>query len=412
MIDAPADAGTTTRQRIASMPAATYRQLLRAPSVMWLLGTSVLGRANQGITGLALLLLVTQHSTYAVAGAVSAAYMVGGCVAGPVLSRLADSRGRRKVLAVTSVLFAIAMCTLALMPIRPVPLAGVALLAGLCVPPVTASIRAVLPALVPVAQRRSVFALESTVQELIFVLGPPVTAGLAAISGPRLAVASAGVLALLGTLGFVRDRNADAGREDGPRLAGGRVLRSPGIPGVIGAGTAMVAAFAAETVGVVALVSGRHASSGSAFTLACISIGSLCGGLIYGSRAKHRAELRHMLTLVAFGLAVVLLAPNRWVLTLLLFCWGLTIAPALSRLFERLSSLAPAGASTEAFGWMGSGLTAGNAMGSALGGVLVTADGGRAALGAAVALILVAALVCEPWPARFRRPIEQPDFLG
>lgn len=113
-----------------SMPAATYRELLRAPSVMWLLGTSVLGRANQGITGLAVLLLVTQHSTYAIAGLVSAAYMVGGCVAGPVLSRLADARGRRRVLAVTSILFALAMSALALMPIRPVPLAGVALLPG------------------------------------------------------------------------------------------------------------------------------------------------------------------------------------------------------------------------------------------------------------------------------------------
>ncbi|MGH8890751.1 MAG: MFS transporter, partial [Acidothermaceae bacterium] len=91
------------------MPAHTYKQLLHAPSVPWLLATSVVGRFNQGMTGLALLLLVTQHSTYAVAGAVSASYLVGGCAAGPVLSRLADARGRRRVLAVTSVLFALAM---------------------------------------------------------------------------------------------------------------------------------------------------------------------------------------------------------------------------------------------------------------------------------------------------------------
>lgn len=382
------------------MPATTYKNLLHTPSVMWLLGTSVLGRANQGITGLALLLLVTRHSTYAVAGIVTASYMAGACVSGPVLSRWADARGRRKVLAATSVLFAVAMTTLALMPAVPVLLAAVALVAGLCVPPVTASIRAVLPALVSPAQRQSVFALESTVQELIFILGPPVTAGLAAIGGPRLAVATAGVLVMIGSLAFVRDRNADAGRHTDARLPAGRVLLSPGIPGIIVAGTAIVTAFAAETVGVVALVSGRHASSASAFLLACTSLGSLCGGLFYGSRQKHRAELRHLLTFVAAGLAVVLLAPNRLVLALLLFCWGLTIAPALSRLFERLAALAPPGATTEAFGWMGSGLTAGNAMGSALGGILVTADGGRAAIGVAVALMLFAALVCEPWRTR------------
>jgi predicted MFS family arabinose efflux permease len=176
------------------------------------------------------------------------------------------------------------------------------------------------------------------------------------------------------------------------------VLRSPGILGVIGAGTALVSAFAAETVGVVALVSGRHASSSAAFTLACVSVGSLCGGLFYGSRQHHRAQLRHLLLFVAAGLALVLLAPDRLVLTVLLFCWGLTIAPALSRLFERLSSLAPAAATTEAFGWMGSGLTAGNALGAALGGVLVTAYGGRAAIAAAVGFTLLAATLSEPWP--------------
>jgi predicted MFS family arabinose efflux permease len=175
------------------------------------------------------------------------------------------------------------------------------------------------------------------------------------------------------------------------------------------AGFAIVSAFAAETVGVVALVSGRHASSGAAFTLACTSIGSLCGGLFYGSRHRHRAQLRHLLLFVASGLALLLLAPNRLVLTILLFCWGLTIAPALSRLFERLASFAPPGATTEAFGWMGSGLTAGNAMGSALGGVLVTASGGRAALAAAVGFTLLAALVCEPWPGLVRRPLKSAD---
>jgi len=391
------------------MPATTYRSLLRTPSVPWLLGTSVVGRANQGMTGLALLLLVTQRSTYAVAGAVSAAYLAGAFLAGPVWSRLADSHGRRRVLSITAVAFALTMAALSLVPPRPGLLAFIALLGGMCIPPVTASIRAALPALVPVEQRRSVFALESTVQELIFVLGPPATAVLATIGGPRLAVAAAGVLVLVGSLGFARDSNADAGRHVGERPKGGRVLRVPGIPGAIAAGFALIAAFACETVAVVALVSGRHASSSAAYTLACTSIGSLCGGLIYGSRHRHRAQLRHLLMFVATGLAMLLLAPDRLVLTVLLFFWGLTIAPALSRLFERLASLAPRAASTEAFGWMGSGLTAGNALGSAVGGMLVTASGGRAALGASVVLTIVAALICEPWPALTRRSTRHAD---
>jgi predicted MFS family arabinose efflux permease len=391
----------------------TYRDLLRTPSVLWLLGTSILGRFNQGMVGLALLLLVTEHASYAIAGAVSACYLAGSFVAGPALARLADDRGRRPVLAVSAVLFGIAMITLAVVPPRPALLCVVAAVAGLCVPPVTASIRAVLPALVTPEQRRSVFALESTIQELIFILGPPTTAMLATAGGPRLAVAAAGLLVLVGTLGFVKDPAADAGRHPTERQAAGGVLRVSGIPGVIAAGTALVAAFQAETVGVVELISGRHASANAAYTLAVVSLGSMIGGLFYGTRHRHRAELRHLLALVAAGLALVLIAPNRLVLTVLLFCWGLTIAPALSRLFERLAALAPAAARTEAFGWMGSGLTVGAALGSALGGIVVAAAGGRASIGLAVAFIALSAAICEPWPRRrlmgqlraaFRRP--------
>ncbi|MBX6371696.1 MAG: MFS transporter [Acidothermus sp.] len=380
----------------------SYGSLLRTPSVGWLLGTSILGRFNQGMTGLALLLLVTQHSTYAVAGVVSACYLAGAFVAGPMLTRLADRRGRRPVLAVSAVAFAVAMAVLATIPARPILLCVVAAIAGLSVPPVTASVRAVLPAIVGAEQRRSVFALESTLQELIFILGPPTTALLAALGGPRLAVAAAGALVLIGTLGFIRDPQVEAGRHTG-QAHHGHVLKVPGIPGVVAAGTAIVAAFSAETVGVVELVSGRHASSGSAFVLAATSLGSAIGGLVYGSRNRHRAELRHLLVFVAAGLAVVLTAPNRPVLVVLLFCWGLTIAPALSRLFERLAALAPPAVRTEAFGWMGSGLTVGSALGSALGGFAVTLAGGRAAIGMAVLFIALAALVAEPWPALRRR---------
>ncbi|OLT30803.1 MFS transporter [Actinomadura sp. CNU-125] len=380
------------------MPTAVYRELLRTPSVPWLITTSIVGRFNQGMTGLAVLMLTTEHQSYAVYSAVSAAGVLGGCISGPLLSRLADVHGHRRVLSLTAILHALAMGSLALAPPEPLLLTTFSLLAGLCTPPMTASVRAVLPALAGPGRRRSVFALESTLQELIFVAGPPTTAVFAALGGPRLAVVACAVLVLIGTLGYVRDRNVDTREQVNAPAKGGRVLRSPGVPRLLVAGTLLVGALGGEVVGVVAMVSGPQASANAGFVLACGSLGSLVGGFVYGSRTRHRAQLRHLMLLVAGGLAMLLLAPNPGVLTALLFCWGLTVAPAMSRLFERLSSVAPHESTTVAFGWMSSAFAVGSAAGSALSGILVTAYGGRAPIVAACCLAALAALLCEPWP--------------
>jgi predicted MFS family arabinose efflux permease len=378
------------------MPVAAYRELLRTPSIPWLLATSIIGRLNQGMAGFALLMLTTEHSTYAAFSAVSAAGVVGTFVAGPLLSRWAEIHGRRRVLAVTAVLNTLAMGTLALVPPHLLLLVAFSLLAGLCTPPMTAAVRATLPALAGPDLRLTVFALESTLQELIFVVGPPVAALCAAIGGPRLAVGVCAVLVLLGTLGYVRDPNVNAGQDLRAEARGGSPVRSPGVFRLLLAGFLLVYALSSEVIGVVAMVSGARAGSESGLVLAVGSAGSLLGGLAYGSRGRHRAELRHLLLFVASGLAVLLLAPNTGVLTVLLFCWGCTVAPAMSRLFERLSALSPPGSATTAFGWMSGSFAVGNALGAAVSGLLVTAFGARAPLVAACGVTVLASLICEP----------------
>ncbi|MET8211631.1 MFS transporter [Streptomyces sp. NPDC005373] len=386
------------------MPAATYRDLLRTPAVSWLLTTSVIGRFNQGMTGLALLMLITEHHSYAVAGLISTASVAGAFLAGPLLSRWADTHGRRRVLAATSVLNALTMTAIVLAPAEVPVLAVLCFLSGMCTPPLTAAVRAALPALVGEDRRKAVFALESTLQELIFVLGPPATAMLAAVGGPRLAVAACGACVLVGTLGYARDRNADIGRQAaGTRPKSGRVLRTPGIPRVLAAGALLYGALACQSLGVIAVVSGSRVGADAGFVVAAGSLGSLVGGLVYGSLSRHRAQLRHLMLFVAVGLATLPLAPGRNVLTILVFCWGLTLAPAMSQLFERLSSLAPPESATEAFGWMNSVVTAGNALGAAFSGVLITTFGVRAPLVAACVAAALAAAVCEPWSGFTRR---------
>ena len=76
-------------------------------------------------------------------------------------------------------------------------------------------------------------------------------------------------------------------------------------------------------------------------------------------------------------------------LAALLFLAGGTIAPTFAVGFGLVGAAAPPGATTEAFAWLGTSLTAGLALGAAGGGVLAQRVGVAAAFGlAAVAAAL------------------------
>ncbi|MEU7747322.1 MFS transporter [Nonomuraea sp. NPDC049158] len=378
-----------------------FRDLFRVPSFAWLFGTSIIGRFPQGMVGLALMMLITQTSSYAVFSAVSAATTAGAFIAGPALSRLADARGHRRVLQISAVLHAGGTCALALVPHDPPLLIAVAFLVGVSAPPLTASLRAVLPVLVGPDRRRSAYAMEATAQEITFVLGPPVAALASSLGGPRLAIFVAAAFVLAGTVGYARDRNAELSRPpaDRPReeRAGlGAVLRIPGLARLLGGTALLTCALAAQVLGVAALVSGASVSADAGLVMAVGSLGSLVGGLLYGSVRRRAIQPRHLLLLVSTGLFVLALAPDTGVLSVVLFLWGGTVAPTMSRLFERLSELVPAGSATEAFGWMGSALAIGNAVGTLFAGLLVDGFGSHAALPAAAVIALLGALVVPP----------------
>ncbi|MEU9246188.1 MFS transporter [Streptomyces sp. NPDC048385] len=367
-----------------------------------MLATSVVGRFSQGMTGLALMMLTTERSTYAVASVVSTAAAVGGFVAGPVLSRLADRYGRRRVLVITAVLYASTMGVLAAVPPQPLVLTALSLVAGLCTPPMTAAVRAALPVFVGQERRRSAFALESTAQELIFVLGPPATALCASLGGPPLAVATCGLLVLVGTLGYTRGPYVEVRAPHAPETStgGGHVLRTPGMGRVLVTAGLVFASLSGQTLGVVAMVDSQHVSPRAGLVLACGSLGSLVGGLAYGALRGRPIRFRHLSLALSAGLVALAFAPDTRALVVLVFLWGLTVAPTISCLLEWLSSLAPPESATEAFGWLSSALIVGNSLGSLLGGVLITTYDARAPIAMAAGFALLAALVSEEWQAR------------
>ncbi|MFB7991456.1 MFS transporter [Streptomyces sp. NPDC056002] len=217
---------------------ATYREVLGATGAL-LPVISFFGRLPVAVIQFGSVLLITRTSgSLATGGTVACALALGQVAMGPVVGRLADRRGQRSVVLCCSLLnaLAIACYTLGALAGLPTPLlVALGVLAGATVPGIGPLARARGVALVRRggADERvvnTVLSLESTMDELSFVLGPALIGVAAFVGHPAYAFGAAAVLvagcgtafALHPTATAVRPAAADAPKE--PR---GRRPRMP-----------------------------------------------------------------------------------------------------------------------------------------------------------------------------------------
>lgn len=274
--------------------------------------------------------------------------------------------------------------------------------AGLLTPPLTASLRSGLPHLVQGESRLTALALESTLQEIVFVAGP-VLAGAAALAwGAQAALVVAAVTAAVGTVAYcLAVRGVVPDRED--LAEGAAPLLTDEILRVLGGGIGFLAVLSVTAVALVAQVSGPTAQAGAGLLLGLTSVGSMVGGIWFGARVRAGAGPRSRFAVMAgtlVGLAVVAATgagtegfAGVALLGFAAFGYGTAIAPVGVVLFARLGELASRGRATEAFGWMGAAMGIGGAVGDAGGGWVVSTAGPAVAFVVAAAGAAVTALV-------------------
>jgi MFS family permease len=360
-----------------------YRSVLGAPGCARVFATALTGRLPQGMSSLAILLLVrSQSGSYALAGVAVGAYAFATAAAAPLLGRLVDRFGRRRVLVPSSVLQGVALAVLVLAAgahAAGVVLVVLSAVAGALMPPIAPAVRALLRDLLPDPEiRETAYALESVTQELIWITGPLVVAAVIAVAEPSVAVLLSGAVCIAGTVLFVSSPGARGG---GSRSAGHErspVLAIPELRVLLGPIFLNGLAIGAIDIGLPALALHAGSRPSSGLLLALWSAGSMIGGLWYGARS-WRAPLAtryRMLLLTGVLCTAPLIAartiPEGLVGALLA---GLTIAPVFSCQYALVGRAVPPGVETEAFTWVSSALIGGLAAGSALGGAAVAGGG-------------------------------------
>jgi MFS family permease len=383
---------------------ARYGALFRVPHMRRLVLSGMLARLPMGMIGLALLLLVRENGgSYAAAGAVSGLYFVATAIGAPISGRLVDRRGQARILRSRAVSFPallVGVCALALLD-APLPLIGAAAAAaGGLMPPVGASLRSLWPRMFADAElRAAAYALEASLQEITFIVGPLLVALLTAAASPVLALGVAAVVGGVGTMLIALAEPVRAWRPEEERHAASILgaLESRGVLTIIGLSGCLGLGFGATEVGFPAFAELHGGAELGSIPLSLFAGGSLVGGLVAGARVTMPPLrlLRVSAVLLTLGLALPLLGWSLPSMGVLAFLAGLAIAPVVMSAYGLVDAVAARGTAAEAFSWITTAVFAGFSVGMALGGTLIDAYGAKSSFvlgtaSAALGAVLVA----------------------
>jgi predicted MFS family arabinose efflux permease len=381
--------------------------------VFRLLVLNVLARIP--LAGSGVVLVVHVHAltgSYGAAGIVAAASGLATAVCAPALGGLVDRRGQTGVLVGSALVCASALGVLALLPhTAPVwVLVVLAVVSGAGFPPLGACLRTLWPRILA-GDREAVqaaFALEAAVLELTYISGPLGFLTLAALTSTGLAVGLIGVMLAVGTIAFAVQPASRGWRPEHHHEAERRsALRAPGVITIAGVMGMVGVLVGGVEVAVAAAMNAADRPAATGPLLALWGVGSLLGGVAAARAGGPRGARGLVLVLLALaGTHAVLAAGGESPLALgtLLVVAGVGIAPLFGATSALTGDLALPGTTTEAFAWTTTALAAGVALGAAVTGAIVDADGAGLAFVVAGAFGVLAATIAAARAPSLRTP--------
>ncbi|MBM7806344.1 MFS family permease [Geodermatophilus bullaregiensis] len=400
-----------------------YLHVLRTPHALPMVLAAFIGRLPLSMVGLGCVLLVASETgSYGLGGAVAAAGAVTTAIAGPVLGRWADTHGQRRTLLPVVVVFAIAGALFLTAVKEDWPrwtffvTAG---LAGACIPPVASMIRVRWTHLLRGTTRLpAALAMESVVDEFVFIVGPVLVTFLSTTGHATSGVVTAFALAVVGALLFAAQGRTEPPPHGHEARRGPAAIRTPGLKVLFVVGAAVGSILGTLEIALVAFADEVDAMALSGVLIAGLALGSMASGIGWGA-VHWRHPLRHRLLVVLVALTVLTvplsLVGNVWAMIPLVVVAGVAVSPSLISSFTLAELIVPRSAVTEAFTWIGTALGLGVAVGTSVAGKIVDTYGANASFLVATVSAGLAAVVVLAFQRLLHVPAEhaaEPAMAG
>jgi len=390
---------------------AKYSEFVRQPDVARLLAVAVVTRMPVGMVGFSMLMFLRASlGNFALAGTAVGANFIALAVAAPIMGRIIDRHGPRRLLWVTGIVQPLAFLTILASVKLGLPFAFVvasAACAGAFAPPITTLTRAVWRQRFEREEdRRTAFALDAVTIEINFTAGPAIMAAILATAGATAAFSVAIAAAILAIFLFTMSPALRYfRRETGARRHLLGPLTEPRLWIVFGATFGLTIAVGFLEVGYPAYATALGFPAVGGLLLGISSLGSAVGGAAYGGlhfKAPVERQFAAAMALMVVPLPLHAVVSPTALFAVVAFLAGALIAPSIAAQSTLVSRLAPSHYAAEAFTWSSTFIVSGLGAGMAIGGLIVERAGVRvpfaigAAIVAAMALLALALVPARP----------------
>lgn len=370
-----------------------YRDLFSAPGTGYFAVAGLLARIPLPMAGIGIITLLSQlHGSYALAGAVSATFVLAYALLSPQISRYVDRYGQHRILPVTTAVSVTGFLVLIAgshWHMREWILFTGAILAGF-MPSISAMIRARWTALYRGQPRlQTAYSLETVLDEVSFIAGPPLSIILSVTLFPQAGLLVAALLLISGVFALVMQRSTEPPvvKDFCSTVRSGSIIRLAGVRLLTLLMVAMGIIVGTVDIVSVAFAGERGHPAAASLVLSAYAVGSCLSGLVYGS-LRLKTPLPRLLLLGGLATAAttvpLILVSSPGALALAVLAAGIFFAPTMIVAMSLIERLVSENRLTEGMTWLLAGLNVGVALGAAISGQIVDGSGARAGFSVAL----------------------------
>ncbi|MBP6117476.1 MAG: MFS transporter [Neisseriaceae bacterium] len=377
-----------------------YSILFQKPGTKAFSSAGFFARMPLSMTGIGIITMLSQtHDSYWLAGAVAATFAFSMAILAPQISRAVDRVGQSKILPWVTLVCVLALIALFAATRFNAPQWTLYLFAALagCMPSMSAMVRARWTQLYRGSSKlHTAFSFESVLDEICFIVGPPISVGLSVALFPEAGIVVAALLLAVGVYVFVSQKATEPPIMNANEPRGHSVLTLNSVKILVLALIALGTIVGTIDVIAVAFAKEQGQPAAASLVLSAYALSSCIAGLVFGT-LKIKTPLPTLFLWASLATALTAIpfffASDIWFLSGVVFVAGIFFSPTMIIAMGLVQKIVPEAKLTEGLTWMVTGLGIGVAVGAAIAGSVIDQFGTTSAFGITLFAGLVVLLV-------------------